>query len=164
MTNQSAYNLNQVFFNASDDITGLALTAVSGGGGLPFWGLEQRSVGTGGGQPTHVGGFGTFDYALLDGRGTNRGILPGGSAVFTLSISGAGPFEIADFVQGSSVEGGQRSAFAAAHFAAGPGDDSSFGAVIPEGDSFRLFGLGLLLVASAPALGLTRQRRPFRDR
>ena len=134
------FDITEIYFNTTLQITGLTLG--SGGSG---WTLltDQRAD-----------GFGTFDYALLNDSGNDLfEIAPGESLSFTFGIVGDGFYTDADFTtQLSSIPPGSHPAIAAAKFVSGPGDDSAFGAVIPEPAT------GLLML-SAIAMLTGRRRR-----
>ncbi len=154
-----AFNLSEIFFNASDGVSGLSLaSAVSDQDGdvLSFWALSDS---TGQGGATHADGFGIFDFALIDGVDSEVGVLsPGETVVFTLPISGAGPFSMDDFVELSAqtAQDDNIPSFAAAKFVVGTGDVSAFGAFVPEPSTLALLALGLGALA---ALG-RRSRTP----
>jgi len=135
------YNITEVYLNGSADITGLTLDPPVSG-----WAVFTSQ---------HVDGFGIFDFGLIDGVDANpETIFPGETQVFTLDISGTGPFSEADFVRRNSAGGylgefsgtfdGNRPMVVAAKFVAGPGDDSAYGAV-PEPGSLALLGLAVIL-------------------
>jgi hypothetical protein len=139
VTNSSAYQINELYFNAQSNVTGLELTGVTGGDPLAEWSL---------GASVHANGFGTFDFAILnDARPGNFGIDPGGSAEFTMTISGTGTYESRDFRDWSMIPPGHTVTLAAAKFVSGPGGDSAHGGVIPEPDARLVFTAGLLIVA-----------------
>jgi hypothetical protein len=134
----TAYDINEVYFNATSNVTDLTFTSLNTG-----WTLHASD----GSPTTSADGFGTFDFALLDGVGGAESVIqPGATEVFTFSISGAGPFAQSDFTTGFSLQG-EPSALAAAKFVSGPGDRSGFGAVVPEPGSLALLGAGLALLA-----------------
>jgi MYXO-CTERM domain-containing protein len=143
-TNTSAqFHVNQIYFNASDDVTGLALTSAThsaAGNVTRRWGVLRNR---------RAGGLGTFDFELDGGNGANRAWIldPGESLVFVFAARGPGPVAIDDLgVMGA--EGVQ----VAAKFIGGPLDpescdeDSAFGS-IPEPGLLGLFALGLLAMA-----------------
>jgi hypothetical protein len=77
-------------------------------------------------------------------------IEPGGTEVFSFTILGSAVES--DFTtKFSALPPGNHAAIVAGKFVSGPGDDSAFGATIPEPASF-----GLLL---AGALGAMKRRR-----
>ena len=114
------FNLSEIFFNGASPVDDLNLLTAP-----PGWSflLNQRAD-----------GFGRFDFALIGEHGTNAAIIePDDSAVFTFDILGDGPFTDASFTTAmSSIPPGSTSVVAAAKFVNGPGDDSAFGALVPE--------------------------------
>jgi hypothetical protein len=147
----SDFNINEIYFNGSDDVTSLSLTSATHsaqGDVTAIWGpVEPGSA---------ADGFGAFDFALTDGVGeTNVNIMePGESIVFMFSITGAGAYTDADFIVGNVND-----YLAAAKFVNGPDDpespgdeDSAFGTV-PEPSGLALLALG------AAGLALGRSRR-----
>lgn len=139
----SDFNINQIYFNGSDDVTSLSLTSATHS--------AQGDV-TGIWAPVEPGssadGFGAFDFALTDGVGeTNVNIIePGEDIVFVFAITGTGLTD-ADFIVGNGS-----GYLAAAKFVNGPGDDSAFGTV-PEPGTLALLAFG------AAGLALGRSRR-----
>lgn len=120
-----AYNINQIYFNASDAVTGLtyvSATSSTDGDVTAGWSLSTDLA---------ADGFGVFDFALLDGvgSGSTAALAPGEEVTFELAISGTGPFAASDFtMEFSTIPPGDTPAIAAAKFVNGPGDDSAFGA------------------------------------
>jgi hypothetical protein len=149
----SSFNLNELFFNAASNVTGLSLTsATHSDGGTDVTSSWLLVTAGPPGNPTHVGSFGTFDFGLDGPTGSNDPALigPGESIVFVLAISGAGPFSAAQFEELTS---GPNPSLAAVKFVNGPGDDSAFGNTVPEPSS------ALLLATGLAALGALRGRR-----
>jgi len=124
VTNQTpagnGYNINQLLFNATSNVTGLTLNPPVTG-----WSVLTNQ---------HADSFGFFDFGLIDGVDMDPStIFPQETQVFTLDISGTGPFSEADFTTEFSVPPpGEIAALAAAKFVAGPNGDSAFGAFVPE--------------------------------
>jgi hypothetical protein len=143
-TNTSAqFHVNQIYFNASDDVSGLALTSAThsaAGNVTRRWSVLRNR---------RAGGLGTFDFELDGGNGANRAWIldPGESLVFVFAARGPGPVTVDDLGV-MSAEGMQ----VAAKFIGGPIDpescdeDSAFGST-PEPGLLALFALGLLAVA-----------------
>jgi len=134
-----AYLLDEVFFNATSNVTSLSLvSATSSTDGLVTadWKL---------GTSNHAAGFGRFDFSLLPSRGNaDNEIDPGETVSFVFDISGTGPFAMTDFTtELSTIPPGNTPSLAAVKFVSGPGDDSGYGAVVPEPLTVFQLGLGL---------------------
>lgn len=121
VANNSAYQIHEIYFNATSDVESLTLTSPTSG-----WSLELDDS---------ADGFGRFDYAILGDRGVPRRgiqtILSGASESFTFTIIPAGGASVddLDFVtQLSTIPPGSRPSLGAAKFMRGPNDDSAFGA------------------------------------
>jgi len=152
------FDLSAIYFNGSDDVSGLTLALENAPGS---WTLNTSQS---------ADGFGTFDFELISSDDP-ASVIPD-SAVFTFTIQGTGPFDMADFVGNdtfSTNPPGNISAQAAAKFiqcvdgtsvSCTEFDDSAFGASngpgfppVPEPATAVLVGLGLT------ALGMRRARR-----
>ena len=133
----NAFNINQLFFNAGSGATGLLVDSFPAG-----WSLMPNQS---------ADDFGTFDFGLIDGVDQQPStIAPGETVVFSFTILGSAVES--DFTtKFSTLPPGNNPAIVAGKFVSGTGDDSAFGATIPEPAS-----LGLLL---AGALGAMRRRR-----
>jgi hypothetical protein len=153
LTNTSAsFNLNELFFNAASNVTGLSLTSATHSDGNADVTSDWSLVADGGpGNPTRVGGFGTFDFGLDGPVGQTDPALigPGESIIFVLAISGTGPFSPVSFQELTS---GPIPSLAAVKFVNGPGDDSAFGNAVPEPSTDLFVATGLA------ALGALRRR------
>jgi hypothetical protein len=132
------YSIISIAFNSSSDITGLALSSASGSGDGVNTG--SWSLGSGG-----MDGFGSFDHKLsgpVDMQPAS--VLPGETQTFTLTFTCLGTCDMSDFgVELSTVPPGNIPSLAAAQFVSGPGDDSAFGATVPEPGTVSLLALGL---------------------
>ena len=133
----TAYKINELYFNGPDGVT------------LSFAGLAGWNDATN----KMVNGFGTFDFALLDGQGGSPNqITAGETVVFTFTIT-AGTADKDGFVTALSVPTGDGDGWlVAAKFVQGPGDDSAFGAAIPAPGVLALLG-------AAGLFGGRRRRR-----
>lgn len=138
----AGFNINEIYFNASSDVTSLSFTSATHSVALDVttaWSpLETNPM---------VDGFDVFDFGLTDGMGeTNPDVMePGESIVFLFAVNAG--LDQSDFTVGNGS-----GYTVAARFVNGPGDDSGFGTTtqIPEPATLGILGLGLagLVVAS----------------
>lgn len=139
----SAFEINSIAFNATEEVTDLTLIS-----GPAEWTLDFNQVP---GNQQGMDGFGRFDAKLDWGGGQDPTILPGQEAVFTFDIEGSG-FSDLSFVTDLSVSPPGVSMLAAAKFFRGTVADSAFGATdVPEPGSLCLLATG--------GLALMRRRR-----
>ena len=137
--------INEVYFNATENITDLILTSVIDpvkGQVYNQWEssdfLEDGFL---------VGGFGRFDMKLVDGVGGAPHVIDSGETltfVFDIAWTGTEPSAINFTTEFSTVGGGHIESYAAAKFYDGdqPGI-SGYGATdIPEPVTLMLLGLG----------------------
>lgn len=139
------YTLSELFFNVSDDVTGMTI--------LDNGGFTRASLTENG----RAGGFGIFDF-FFDFQskgpgGANYGLAPNSSVTLTFRVTGD-HLDTSDFFYGYSTGGGKDKgdAIAAIKFTQGPGDDSVYAIqltrtdldVIPEPTSLVLLGTGVL--------------------
>lgn len=139
--NGAEFNINQIFFNGSDDVTSIAFDGAThsvAGDVTAAWAPLESSAFVN-------GAFGTFDYALTDGVGENNPniIEPGEMITFSFTVNAgltAEDFAVAN-AQGWQI---------AAKFVNGPDDDSAFGAgdggfpPVPEPLTAALLASGLV--------------------
>lgn len=139
------FNLSEVFWNSSASVTNLTLLSAThsvNGDVMGLWDPVLANM--------LADGFDTFDWQLMDGVGApSLGIvMPGEDVVFILDIDGVGPIDANDFLQQGTL-----GFLVSVKFVNGPGDDSAWGAIVPEPHTALLVGLGLL------GLGFRGRRR-----
>jgi hypothetical protein len=127
---EDGFDISEIYFNSLVDEMDLILSPPVMG-----WNLlrDQRAD-----------GFGTFDFALLSDLGNDPAeIIPGESLSFVFDVSAIDPVTAVNFASDlSEIPPGEHPVVAAAKFVNGPGDDSAFGAVIPEPGTVLLVLLG----------------------
>jgi hypothetical protein len=133
----SAYQINELYFNVPDGVT-LSFDGLAG------WSDAANAM---------AGGFGTFDFALLDGQGGSPNQITAGETVeFTFTITAGSPDKDAFVSLLSDPVGDGSGWIVAAKFAGGPDDDSAFGAAVPAPGVLALLG-------AAGLVGSRRRRR-----
>lgn len=151
-TAPNSFDITEVFFNATADITSLSLTSPTAGGvagtNPTGWDFSTGS---------NADGFGSFDYAvkLFGDINLNPNIVSSGETevlTFLLTCAGGATCDMTDFVDTNVND-----FLAAAKFVNGPtiedpagqfGPDSAFGGtVVPVPAAVWLFGSGLLGLA-----------------
>ena len=165
------WNINELYFNASADVTSLSLTKVVSNidGNITNQNLWTLFASNGENGDTHADGFGVFDWALIDGVDSMPGTIePGEILTFTLGITGTGPFAPTDFINEFSMNPpGNTAAIIAGKFVTGTGptDPSAFGATIPEPSTGLLLAMGLFVLGSQRrGRGLPERRRQAQSR
>ena len=133
-TSPNPFDLSAIYFNATSEVAGLALTGAPAGWEL----LVVQSA----------DGFGTYDFALQsDLNAESAKIVSGDTQDFIFNISGSGPFLETFFTtEFSTIPPGETPGLAAAKFVSGPNDDSAFGVVVPEPATLVLMLGGMLTV------------------
>lgn len=133
-TSPNPFDLSAIYFNATPEVAGLALTGAPAGWEL----LVVQSA----------DGFGTYDFALQsDLNADSAKIVSGDTQDFIFDISGSGPFLETFFTtEFSTIPPGETPGLAAAKFVSGPNDDSAFGVVVPEPATLVLMLGGMLTV------------------
>ena len=144
-----ALNIDEIYFNAKDNITNLNLVGVTlGSTGQWDWGFIQGGGPSDIGNPHQVNSFGKFDVYVKDDPVSNphRNIASGGSVTFTFDITGTAPVDT-DFIELSTQVDGHTISYAAAKFYNGPPEMSAYGATnVPEPATIALLGLGALVL------------------
>ena len=138
-----AFNMSELYFNTTADITGIELVDVQGGD-IGYWGVALYM------DSIPCDGFGYFDIALATGEDL---IESQDTVTFKMHILGeSAPYIDTDFFALSADGGaGHLNMYGAAKFKQGPHDLSAYGGYVPEPASIFLLGLG--------ALALFRKRR-----
>lgn len=139
-----ALKINEIYFNATSNVQGLALIDVIGAD-QDEWVLIFSENGF------RVGGFGEFDVSLTDGQGNSPHVIgPEDTVTFVIDIiTGSGPFSGYNFTTEFTTvsAGGDKeepvASLAAAKFYGGDNGASSYGATnVPEPVTLMLLGLG----------------------
>ena len=138
------YFVNFVYFNTTSDVASLVLDSVTSSidGAIGGWTLNPDQS---------IGAFGNFDYELQGPVGNNPSQIESGETVdFVFTFTAGSTVDPTDFVtEFSTNPPGSTPALAAAKFVRGPGDDSAFGAVVPEPGTLSLLAMGVLGLAAA---------------
>ncbi|MFA5865246.1 MAG: PEP-CTERM sorting domain-containing protein [Phycisphaerae bacterium] len=130
-----AFDINEIWFNVSDKITNLT----SDPGAQWNFTFNRDAIA--------LSGYGSFDARFYDGR-TSKTIKPTGAnstKTFTLTISGTGPFTVADFTDSlSKTSGGEVTAKIGANFINPTvGTQEAYGVTVPEPATICILGFGL---------------------
>ena len=142
ITNDSDYQIAQLYFNAAPTLTGLSFAP------LLDWSIFGAAT-----DPEQVKSpFGEYDWLIDFGSGpANR--LGSGLTQLTLVMTGTTSETMIGNTFSSNPPGGN-SALAVLKFEAGPGDDSAFGAtLVPEPVT------GMLMLGGCAVYGLCRRRK-----
>jgi len=139
-----AFNINELYFNTTANITNLTLDSVIGGN-KDDWTLTFNT------DNIHIGGLGLFDISLISNNSSIEYIDPHEYLKFTIIIDGVSPsYSETDFIALSSPSGESYVAYGAAKFFGGGSEDlSAYGAYIPEPATIFLLGLGALALVRA---------------
>jgi hypothetical protein len=139
-----AFNISELYFNTTANITSLTLDSVMGGN-KDDWTLTFNT------DNILVGGLGLFDISLISNNPSTEFINPLEIVKFTIIIDGASPSYLeTDFIALSSPSGASLVAYGAGKFfGGGPGDLSAYGAYIPEPGTILMLSLGALALVRA---------------
>jgi len=149
-----ALRIDEVYFNAKDNITGLDLVGVSQGNTNRWvWEFLQGGSDGGVGNPHQVDGFGKFDMYVKDKPGNPVTYIDSETSLtFTFNIYWTGTaLSDTDFIELSTQVDNHIPSYAAAKFYNGDGISGHGATTIPEPATVFLLGLG--------ALALLRKRR-----
>ena len=135
---EAEFEINEMGFNATAEITDLILTS-----GVTDWIFEFDQSGSSG----QMSGFGNFDAHIAWAHPSNPTVLPGETVIFTFDIVGDG-FTEESFVTDLSSNT-DTPMLVAANFFRGPDDANDFGAV-PEPTSLGLLMVGMLSLLRRP--------------
>lgn len=138
-TGDIAFNMSELYFNTTVDITQLTLDTVIGGN-KALWDLTLDM------DNILADGFGLFDISLTTKNTKNERIELQETVIFKIKIdTGTPPYSDTDFFALSSQYDGHTLAYGAAKFfGGGPEDLSAYGAYVPEPATMFLLGLGSL--------------------
>ena len=158
-TAPNTFDITEVYFNATSDVTSLSLTSPTSAGDAGTnpsgWDFSTGS---------NADGFGSFDFAVMLFGDINLNpniVSPGETEVltFTLTCAGGATCDMTDFVDPNSMD-----FLAAAKFVNGPdvedppgqiGPDSAFGGtMVPVPAAVWLFASGLLGL-----IGISRRKK-----
>ena len=131
------FDILEIYFNVTSNVTGLTLDAVVGGTNPNKWGLTFAT------NTPIADNFGEFDVELNKTTGTPPRILTGQTGTFTFTITGSGYSDIDFTSELSNQVDGHTPAYAAAYFS---NDVTAYGATVPEPATIALLGLGALVL------------------
>ena len=141
----TAYTIDQIAFNTTDNITSITLTEIDGVTSTD-WLLASNTV---------MDGFGVYDWSVTQDTGSiTNNLQPGDSITFTFTVDGTDILDTNFTTELSAIPPGDIQAYASVKFVQGPGDDSAYGAVVPIPAAAWLFGSALLGI-----LGIGDRRR-----
>lgn len=129
ISNLSLFSIAQLYFNANGTIGSLAFD--SGSSPNANWSITQ-----GPSNNTKADGFGTFEWLIDFGSGSDR--LLGGTTNLILDMATSASAEAIETAIKTTLSvppPPDNLAFAALKFEAGPGGDSAFGSTVGDGDS-----------------------------
>lgn len=148
ITNTSDFLIAGIYFNSDVDLTGLEFAGTN---------LAWSISGTGNSQDKGADGFGSYNWLIDFGSGADR--LSSGLTQLTLNMTGTTSEDTFGSKLSTNPPGNIR-AFAAMKFEAGPGDDSAYGASIPDPAAVFLLG-SACLIGFAGARRKTRKKLPI---
>ena len=139
-----AFNISELYFNTTADITNMTLDSVVGGN-KDDWTLTFNT------DSIQVGGLGLYDISLISNNSSMEYIDPLEIVKFTIIIDGVSPSYLeTDFFALSSPSGDSLVAYGVGKFfGGGPGDLSAYGAYIPEPTTILMLSLGALALVRA---------------
>ena len=145
LNNTSDFSIAQLYFNSDSDLTGLAFNGTVDSA----WSIS----GSGASQNQNANGFGNYNWLIDFGSGDSR-LSSGVTSLILLDMTGT-TNEGTISSKLSTIPPGHTQAFAAMKFESGPGDDSAYGASIPD-------PVAVFLLGSASLIGFAGARRKFK--
>ena len=148
INNTSDFLIAGIYFNSDSGLTGLAFDGTVDSA----WSIS----GTGASQNQNGNGFGNYNWLIDFGSGDSRLSSGVTSLILDMTLDMTGTTNEGTISSKlSRIPPGHTQAFAAMKFESGPGDDSAYGASIPD-------PVAVFLLGSACLIGFAGARRKFK--